>query len=243
MTSRELRGKITSLMRASFNAMHPLSIDGRLISELTSHCEGFDLKHMAATNPGVDAYIAKSPDFAKPILIHLRKLARAACPDMEETLKWRMPHFVHKGIVFGMGAFKQHCMMHFWKGELVFGKKANLDGMGHFGQIKALSDLPEKKLLLAHIKKAVALNESGIKKTSTRSAPKKNLITPPDFLAALNKNKKARATFEDFSYSHKKEYLQWITEAKREETRAKRIKTTIQWLTLGKPRNWKYLNC
>jgi uncharacterized protein YdeI (YjbR/CyaY-like superfamily) len=197
---------------------------------------------MAANNPGVDAYIAKSPDFAKPILIHLRKLAHTACPGIEETLKWRMPHFVRKGIVFGMGAFKQHCMMHFWNGELVVGKKAHGGGLGHFGQIKTLSDLPEKKILLAYIKKAVELNENGIKKIS-QPAPKKKLVVPADFVAALNKSKKARAAFDNFSYSHKKEYLEWITEAKREETRVKRIRTALEWLAEGKSRNWKYVNC
>ena len=198
---------------------------------------------MAATHPGVDAYIAKSPDFAKPILIHLRKLAHAACPDIEETLKWRMPHFVHKGIVFGMAAFKQHCMMHFWKGKLVLGAEENKDGLSHFGRITAISDLPKKKILLAYIKKAVKLNENGIKKTPAKPTAKKKLAVPDDFLVALNKNKKASATFENLSYSHKKEYLEWITEAKREETRTSRIKTALQWLAQGKSRNWKYLNC
>jgi uncharacterized protein YdeI (YjbR/CyaY-like superfamily) len=210
---------------------------------LTSPRERIDLKRMAARNPAVDAYIAKSPDFAKPILIHLRQLAHAACPEIEETLKWRMPHFVRQGIVFGMGAFKQHCMMHFWKGKLLFGSKAHQDGMGHFGRISAVSDLPKKKILLGYIKKAVELNQSGVKKAATKPTSRKKPVVPADFSAALNKNKKARAAFENFSYSHKKEYLQWITEAKREETRARRIKTAIQWLAQGKPRNWKYLDC
>jgi uncharacterized protein YdeI (YjbR/CyaY-like superfamily) len=154
-----------------------------------------------------------------------------------------MPHFVHQGILFGMGAFKQHCMMHFWKGELVLGRKAHGNGMGHFGRVTSLSDLPGKKILLGYIKKAVELNERGVKKASTKPASRKKLAVPADFRAALNRNKTARAAFQNFSYSHKKEYLQWITEAKREETRLQRIKTSLQWLAVGKPRNWKYLNC
>jgi hypothetical protein len=201
---------------------------------------------MLKKDPRIDAYIAKSPDFAKPILIHLRKLAHTACPDVEETLKWRMPHFLHKGILFGMAAFKQHCSVNFWKGDQILGKgsrRAHRGGMGQFGHITAPSDLPPDAVLLGYIRKAAELNDAGIKKQPLKPKPKVKLVIPPDFAAALRKNKKAQATFENFSYSHKKEYLQWIAEAKREETRAKRIETTLQWLTHGKPRNWKYLNC
>jgi uncharacterized protein YdeI (YjbR/CyaY-like superfamily) len=197
---------------------------------------------MAIKDPRVDAYIAKSPDFAKPILIHLRQLAHAAGPEVEETLKWRMPFFLHKGILFGMAAFKEHCTVHFWKGKLVLGKDFSGGGMGQFGRVTTLADLPGKKVLLGYIKKAVELNESGIKKASIPT-PKKKLVIPADLIAALNKNKKAKAAFEKFSYSHKKEYADWIAEAKRKETRAKRIKTTLQWLTQGKSRHWKYMNC
>jgi uncharacterized protein YdeI (YjbR/CyaY-like superfamily) len=197
---------------------------------------------MASKDPRVDAYIAKSPDFAKPILIELRQLAHAGCPEVEETLKWRMPHFLHQGILFGMAAFKQHCAVHFWKGKLVLGKKSRPGVFGNLGRVTALSDLPGRKELLGYIKKAAQLNASGIKKPSN-AQPKKQLIVPPYFLAALRKNKKAQAAFENFSYSHKKEYVKWITEAKREATRARRIKTAIDWLAQGKPQNWKYLKC
>jgi uncharacterized protein YdeI (YjbR/CyaY-like superfamily) len=197
---------------------------------------------MPSRDPRVDAYIAKSADFAKPILIHLRELAHAACPEVEETLKWRMPHFTHRGILFGMAAFKQHCAVHFWNGKLVLADKARMGVFGNLGRVTGLSDLPSKKALLGYIKKAVELNERGVKKPA-RSRSKKKLVVPDYFVAALSKNKKAQAAFEKFSYSHKKEYLEWITEAKREETRAQRIKTTIQWLAQGKSRNWKYQNC
>lgn len=198
---------------------------------------------MPKTDPRIDAYIAESAGFAKPILIHLRKLAHAACPEVEETLKWRMPHFTHKGILFAMAAFKQHCTLHFWHGKLFLPDDVRtVDGMGQFGRITAVSDLPDETLLISYIKKSVELNESGVKKDS-RSRPKKKLVVPDYFLAALKTNPKARATFENFSPSHKKEYVEWITQAKRDETRAKRIETTLKWLAKGKPRNWKYLNC
>ncbi len=200
---------------------------------------------MPKKDPRVDAYISSSADFAKPILTHIRKLAHVACPEVEETLKWRMPHFVHKGILFAMAGFKRHCTLHFWKGALVLGKdfQKSEEGMGQFGRITALSDLPEEKVLLGYMKKAVELNNAGVKKESTEPKPKKKLVVPGYFTAALAKNAKARATFENFSPSHQREYVQWITEAKRDETRAKRIATTLEWLVHGKSRNWKYLNC
>jgi uncharacterized protein YdeI (YjbR/CyaY-like superfamily) len=197
---------------------------------------------MPSTDPRVDAYVAKSPDFAKPILTLLRELAHTACPTVEETLKWRMPHFTHKGILFGMAAFKHHCAVHFWNGKLVLGDQSRAGVFGNLGRVASLSDLPSKKELLGYIKKAVELNEQGVKKPAP-TRPTKKLVVPAYFIAALKKNKKAQAAFETFSYSHKKEYLEWITEAKREETRDKRIKTAIQWLAEGKPRNWKYMNC
>jgi len=197
---------------------------------------------MATKEPGVDAYIQNAPAFAKPILIHLRALAHEACPQVEETLKWRMPHFSHKGILFGMAAFKQHCAVHFWKGSLILDDHRRSGGYGNLGKIVAISELPNKKTLLRYIKNAVALNEGGVRKPAVKTA-KKKLVVPAYFRAALSRNKKAQATFDNFSYSHKKEYVNWITEAKREETRDKRIKTALQWLAQGKPQNWKYLNC
>ena len=200
---------------------------------------------MAAKDPRVDAYIAKSADFAKPILNHLRELAHKACPEVEETVKWQMPFFLHKGILFAMAGFKQHCTLHFWHGKLFLPENLRVEGAGgQFGRITALSDLPDDKELLGYIKKAVELNEAGVKKTPTRrrdaGAPRKRLVVPRDFAVALNKSKKAHEAFENFSYSHKKEYLEWITEAKREETRQKRIQTAIGWMAKGKSRNWKY---
>src|SRR6266705_559548 len=129
---------------------------------------------MAAKDPRIDAYIAKSADFAKPILSHLRKLVHAACPGVQETIKWGMPHFDYKGIMCGMAAFKQHCSFGFWKGRLIFGKApggARDEGMGYAGRITKLSDLPADKVLLGYIRKAAALNDAGIK-APERSKPK-----------------------------------------------------------------------
>jgi uncharacterized protein YdeI (YjbR/CyaY-like superfamily) len=195
---------------------------------------------MQHTDPRVDAYITQTADFARPILRHIRKLVHVACPDVQETLKWNCPHFERKGILLGMAAFKQHCVVNFWKGKLIMGKRPDeACAMGQFGRITSLADLPGDKILTGYIKRAVELNETGIKKPD-RARPKKELVVPDYFLAALRMNKAALATFENFSPSCKREYVEWITEAKREETRAKRLKTAIEWMAQGKPHNWKY---
>ncbi|MEP6698112.1 MAG: YdeI/OmpD-associated family protein [Verrucomicrobiota bacterium] len=198
---------------------------------------------MATKDPRIDAYIAKAPAFAKPILKHLRKVVHAGCPNVEETIKWSMPHFDHKGILAGMAAFKQHCAFGFWKGSLVIddGRAAEKTGMGSFGCIKSIADLPNEKTLAGYVKKAAALNEAGIKGPG-RTQPKKRepLAVPPDFAAALKKNAKARKTFQAFAPSKQRDYLEWVTEAKREETRGERLATSIEWLAEGKARHWKY---
>jgi uncharacterized protein YdeI (YjbR/CyaY-like superfamily) len=193
----------------------------------------------------VDAYIAKAADFAKPILRHLRNLVHTACPEVEETIKWRFPTFIYKGMLCGMAAFKEHCTFGFWKHALIFGEQENSadDGMGQFGKLTSVSQLPKDKVLLGHIKTAMRLNEEGIKVALPKPKARKELTVPDDLLAALKKNKAAGATFANFSYSHRKEYVEWLTEAKREETRQQRLATTIAWLAKGKPRNWKYANC
>ena len=198
---------------------------------------------MATKDPRIDAYIAKAPAFAKPILKHLRKVVHAGCPEVEETIKWSMPHFDHKGILAGMAAFKQHCAFGFWKGSLVIddGRAAEKTAMGSFGCIKSLADLPNEKTLVGYVKKAAALNEAGIKAPG-RTQPRKRepLAVPPDFTAALKKNAKARKTFDAFASSKQRDYLEWVTEAKREETRRERLATSIEWLAEGKARHWKY---
>ena len=199
---------------------------------------------MGRKDSRVDAYIAKSADFAKPILKHLRKVVHAGCPDVEETMKWSMPHFDYKGVMSGMAAFKEHCAFGFWKEALIFDRNQSAEkaGMGSFGCIKSLSDLPDEKRLIGYVKKAAALNDAGIR-TPGRTQPKKRepLEVPEFFSAALKKNAKARKTFEAFPPSKRREYLEWVTEAKREETRQERLTTSIKWLAEGKPRHWKYL--
>jgi uncharacterized protein YdeI (YjbR/CyaY-like superfamily) len=198
---------------------------------------------MPKKDPRIDAYIAQSAAFAKPILKHLREVVHAGCPEVEETLKWSMPHFDYKGMMCGMAAFKEHCAFGFWKGTLILGNnKAEEEAMGHFGRITSLDDLPGEKTLVGYVRKAAELNEKGIKARGRTQPKKKPPVRIPDYLTtALKKNAKAKKTFENFTPSHQREYVEWITEAKREETRQQRVKTAIDWMSRGKVRNWKYL--
>ena len=201
---------------------------------------------MPKKDPRIDAYIAKSAEFAKPILKHLRKVVHAGCPNVEETMKWSFPHFDYKGVMCGMAAFKEHCAFGFWKAELIFDGDSNAEqeAMGHFGRITSLADLPNEKTLINYVRKAARLNEKGVKAPWRARQKKKPPLTIPDYFStALKKNAKARKTFENFSPSNKREYVEWVTEAKREETRRQRLATSIEWLAEGKVRNWKYLNC
>ena len=199
---------------------------------------------MGSKDPRIDAYIKKSGDFAKPILKHLRKVVHAGCPEVKETIKWSMPHFDYKGVMCGMAAFKEHCAFGFWKESLILNRERSGEksGMGSFGCIKSLADLPSEKMLIGYVKKAAALNDAGIK-VPGRTQPKKRepLTLPDDFSAALKKNAKARKTFEEFPPSKRRDYIEWVTEARREETRKERLGTSIKWLSEGKPRHWKYM--
>jgi uncharacterized protein YdeI (YjbR/CyaY-like superfamily) len=198
---------------------------------------------MGKKDPRIDAYIDKSQPFAKPILKHLRKIVHAACPDVEETIKWSMPHFDYKGgILCAMAAFKQHCAFHFKNGELVFGSRAKEDeAMGQFGRIRSIADLPNEKTLIAHVRKAAALKDKGIKPPTEKKTKRKPLPVPPYLADALKKNAKARKTFKNFSPTNQRDYIEWLTEAKRDETRAQRLKQAIAWMAEGKPRNWNYM--
>jgi uncharacterized protein YdeI (YjbR/CyaY-like superfamily) len=196
---------------------------------------------MGKTDPRVDAYIEKSAEFARPILRHLRRVVHASCSDVEETMKWSFPHFDYKGMMCSMAAFKEHCAFGFWKASLILdGNGRSEEAMGQFGRITALSDLPSKKLMRDYIQKAMSLNESGTAVKRENRSPKKAIPVPADFTAAVKKNRKALAAFEAFSPSHRREYLEWITEAKSEDTRQRRITQAIEWMAQGKSRNWKY---
>lgn len=196
----------------------------------------------------IDAYISKAAPFAKPILNHVRELIHQACPEVTETIKWGMPSFDYKGPYFSFASFKQHCTFGFWKAKLLKDPKNYLgerktsggEAMGHFGRVTDLKDLPPDKVLLDFLNQAKKLNDDGVK-VQRQVTAKKALKTPSYFLQAIKKNKKAMVTYEAFTPSHKREYVEWITEAKTDATREKRMKQAIEWIAEGKPRNWKYM--
>jgi uncharacterized protein YdeI (YjbR/CyaY-like superfamily) len=201
---------------------------------------------MGSRDPRVDAYIAKSAPFAQPILSHLREVVHAACPEVEETMKWSTPHFTHKGPLCHVAAFKQHCAFGFWKGSLVVGDtRPGEEAMGQFGRLGALADLPADDVLAGYVREAKRLNDEGVKAPARAkpAAEKKELAVPDDLAAALQGNPAALATFERFSPSKRKEYVEWITEAKSPATRTKRRDTAVEWMAEGKARHWKYEKC
>jgi uncharacterized protein YdeI (YjbR/CyaY-like superfamily) len=191
----------------------------------------------------VDAYIAKSSEFSRPILEHLRALVHAAVPEVEEMIKWGFPHFDYRGTLCSMAAFKQHCAFGFWKASLMSDPKKILNGdaaMGHLGRIGKKADLPSDRILINYLKEAARLNDTGAK--VERSSRKKStaIRTPAWVLTAQKKRTNVLAAFKQLSPSHKREYIEWIAEAKTEETRTRRLTTAIQWIAEGKSRNWKY---
>ncbi|MFQ5627144.1 MAG: DUF1801 domain-containing protein [bacterium] len=203
---------------------------------------------MKNTDPKVDAYIDKKATFAQPILSRLRKLFHEACPEIEETIKWGFPHFEYKGIVGSMAAFKQHVSFGFWKGQIMRDPERLFKGVGKTSmnmlKVEQLADLPADDVLIAYIKEAVVLNEKDVKVPTDEIKAKKaskELEVPDYFIAELKKNEQASKTFDNFSYSNRKEYVEWLTDAKTDATRQKRLATAIAWLAKGKPRNWKYM--
>jgi uncharacterized protein YdeI (YjbR/CyaY-like superfamily) len=201
-----------------------------------------------ALNPKVDAYIGRVQPFAQPIMEHLRQLVHKARPEVGETIKWSRPFFEYRGaILCNMSAFKEHCSFGFWGEEM--NAVLREDGMGSLGRITSLANLPPDKQMLGWLRQAADFVDSGqytspiAARRRVVKAPKPVLKTPVEFAAALKRNKQAAAIFAAFSPSCKREYVEWIAEAKRAETRDKRIATAVEWIAEGKQRNWKYQNC
>jgi len=195
-------------------------------------------------DPRIDAYIAKAQPFAQPILTHIRAVMHAACPEAEETIKWGMPFWDYKGrVMASMAAFKAHASMGLWRmgaeGPSKVGAKDKGDGMGQFGKLASIADLPDEAELTALIHKAMAIIDEG-PAPREKKAPKPQLPVPEDLAAALAGNPAAKATFDGFSPSNQRDYNEWISEAKRPETRAQRLTQAIEWMAEGKPRHWKY---
>jgi len=201
---------------------------------------------MVQYDPRVDDYIEKSATYAKPILVHLRELMHLASPLITETIKWGFPHFDYKGTVCSMAAFKEHLGFGFWKSSLLHDPHGFFAGhkesAGSIGKITSLADLPPDEVLIDYIRRAIDLNEKGIKVAVKKDAkpPKAELEVPDDLIAAFKINTNAMQQFEQFSPSAKREYLEWLIDAKSADTRAKRLTTMMEWVAEGKTRHWKY---
>ncbi|HET9352551.1 MAG TPA: YdeI/OmpD-associated family protein [Sphingomicrobium sp.] len=195
-------------------------------------------------DPRIDAYIAKAAPFAQPILNHVRERVHAAAPEAEETLKWSMPSFTIGGkILIGMAAFKQHAALNFWRGQELKGAEASRDAMGQLGKLTSVDDLPSDTELDALIRQAAELAKAAPAPRKVKHEPKPPAELHPQFAEALAANPKAKTTLDNFPPSARREYLDWIADAKQESTRAKRIADAVQWLSEGKRRHWKYENC
>ena len=195
---------------------------------------------MGTKDKRVDEFIERANPFARPILKRLRTWAHRHAPGCEETLKWGMPHFQYKGKLFcGMSAFKEHCAFGFWH-PLMRRDDNSLEGMGSFGKIRSVEDLPTEAEFAKMAREAMRLTDEGVKAPPRPKAEKTPLVVPKDLAAALKRHAAAAKAFEEFSYSHRREYIAWITEAKRDETRAARVKQAVEWMAEGKPRHWKY---
>jgi uncharacterized protein YdeI (YjbR/CyaY-like superfamily) len=195
-------------------------------------------------DPRIDSYIARQADFARPILEHLRRVLHAAGPELAETIKWSMPHFTYKGRVFaGMAAFKAHATFGLWRAGAVLGDTGSeREAMGQFGRLESIADLPPEEELAALIRRAAEVADSG-PAPRPKKPPKPELAAPDDLRAALDSAPKAAATFAGFPPGCRREYVEWVVEAKRPETRARRIAQAVEWMAEGKRRNWKYENC
>lgn len=199
---------------------------------------------MPGKDPRIDAYIRGAAPFARPVLRHLRGVVHEAAPAVEETLKWGVPHFLKDGIVCGMAAFKAHCAFWFWRGgEVVGGETApRRDAVGRqFGRITSVADLPSRTTLIRWVRKAVALNAGGARPRPAPRRPRRAVVLPGPFRDALARDAAAREAFAAMSPSQRRDYAEWIAGAKRVETRERRIRTAIEWISAGKPRNWKYM--
>ena len=203
---------------------------------------------MGERSAEVEAYVAGAPEFARPILERIRDAFHAGCPDLVERMKWGIPAFEYKGMLGGMAFFKKHVAFGFWKGRVMADPAHLFDGGPRAStmnvKVASLADLPPKKVLVAYVREAKRLNDEGVK-DPVRARPRGSIEVkvPDDLASALARNSRARKTFEAFTAGQRRDYVEWLEEARRPETRAKRLETTIEWLGEGKTRNWKYERC
>lgn len=195
-----------------------------------------------SSDPRIDLYISKAAPFAQPILKRLRSAVHKGCPDVKETMKWSAPAFDYKGVFCSMAAFKRHAMFGFWKHQLMkeMLPKGEQRAFGAFAKITSVDAMPSEAAIVRIVKAAKRLNDEGVKVAREKKPPKPPVRVPPYFQAMLRKSPKAAEVFKAFSPSHRREYVEWITEAKSDATRERRVAQAIEWILEGKSRNWKY---
>lgn len=183
----------------------------------------------------IDEYIAGKEAWARPFLTKLRQLVLTANPKMEQEWKWKAPAFTHHGIVCLLWGFKAHVSLTFSDGNLLDDPNQVFDDCGGNEHNRALKlragdTIPEKQIV-AWVKSACEINEKGLKPKAKQAAPKAKAVTvSADFDKALKKNKAVKEFFDSLSPSCKRAYTEWVDEAKREETKLKRIAKGIEAL-------------
>lgn len=195
---------------------------------------------MGSRDPRIDSYIKNAAPFAKPILEQLREIVHEACPDCVENIKWSRPCFDYKGPMAGMAAFKAHMTFGFWMNGIMRDQGADAATITKLDRMESIKDLPAKKSIVSCIKRAMAMNDAGIKMLRERTANPKPVVIPPALKAALAQDKAAREAFDGFSPSARREYCEWIADAKREETRDARLAKLLEQVKEGKQMHWKY---
>lgn len=196
-----------------------------------------------ARDPRIDTYIAGRAAFARPILDWLRERVHAGCPGVDEAIKWSMPAFLYKGRpLANMAAFKAHATFGFWDREATATGREG-EAMGQMGRIASLDDLPDATTLEDQVRAAMARIDVGERPARPAGPPRPEAEVPEALAEALARDDLAAGTFAGFPPSARRDYCEWIAEAKRAETRDKRVAEAIGWLREGKRRHWKYANC
>ncbi|MCB0792148.1 MAG: DUF1801 domain-containing protein [Flavobacteriales bacterium] len=193
----------------------------------------------------INSHIAEQDEWKRRLMVRLRQLIHQVDPGIEETWRWNGPHFDRNGIMLGMSAHKTCVSIWFHKGALLKDprrlfeplEKDEAKGMRVY-KLKE-SDAIDEKAFTELVKQAVKLNEDGVKLSEAKPA-RKTLVVPPELESVLKKDQHAMTNWEGFSYSKKKDYIEWVTDAKREETRKRRIAQAFQLIRDGLALNERY---
>lgn len=183
-------------------------------------------------------YIEQMPDFAQKICKKLRSIILKADPAIREDWKWG-PNYNCNGMVCGYGGFTQHVKFTFFNGSEMKDPKHIFNHCvnNEFSRSIKYTDVLQidEKTLTSYIRESIEINKNGFKRIV-----KNKTVELPEFLEKrIRKNKAAFTFFDNLSYGYKKDYVEWVTTAKREETRDERIEKLIKKCEMGKKMNDK----